>query len=142
VGVRDAVRSKERAAVIVHHLGPDAVSRMAPVDLSHATEEPASPIGYFDFHDCVCGIGSFIGEPPWELHTAGDELLHVLAGECELAVIEAGAEHTRRLRAGDLVVVPRGRWHRNQARDGVTMLFLTPREGNQHSRDLPVGDQA
>jgi hypothetical protein len=37
--------------VIVHDLSPDAVRKMAPVDLATATDEPPSPIGYFDFHD-------------------------------------------------------------------------------------------
>jgi mannose-6-phosphate isomerase-like protein (cupin superfamily) len=123
--------------VIVHDLRRDAVSRMTPVDLTAVREEPPSPIGHFDFHGCLCGIGSFMGRPPWELHTAGDELLHILAGECQLTVREVGGEASRTLRTGDLVVIPQGSWHRNDAPDGVTMLFMTPRDGNQHSWDDP-----
>jgi hypothetical protein len=70
--------------VIVHDLSTQAVSAMTPVDLSTAKEEPPTPIGTFDFHGCTCGIGSFSGRPPWELHTEGDELLHILSGETEL----------------------------------------------------------
>ena len=44
----------------------------------------------------------------------------------------------RNLRAGDLVVVPKGCWHRNDAPDGVTMLVVTPREGNQHRWEDPA----
>jgi hypothetical protein len=58
--------------MILHHLGPEAVNAMTRVDLATVTEEPASPIEEFEFHDCTCGIGSFVGRPPWELHTAGD----------------------------------------------------------------------
>jgi mannose-6-phosphate isomerase-like protein (cupin superfamily) len=123
--------------VIVHDLGPDAVSRMTPVDLATAKEEPPSPIGHFDFAGCICGLGSFIGRPPWELHTAGDELLHVLAGECQLTVREADGEISRTLRTGDLVIVPHRCRHSNHAPDGVTMLYMTPRDGNQHSWDDP-----
>ena len=130
--------------MIVHDLSPDAVGEMTRVDLATVTEEPASPIGYFDFHDCVCGVGSFVGRPPWELHPAGDELLHVLSGECELTVREDAGETTRKLAAGDLAIVPRGCWHSNDAPHGVTMFFMTPRDGNQHSwddpdRDTPIG---
>jgi mannose-6-phosphate isomerase-like protein (cupin superfamily) len=126
-----------REAMIAHDLSADAVASMARADLAHATEEPDSPIGSFDFHGCSCGVGSFIGRPPWELHTTGDELLHVLSGECVLTVRDANGEITRTLRPGDLVVVPRGCWHNNDAPDGVTMLFMTPADGNQHSWDDP-----
>ena len=87
--------------MIVHDLSPDAVSKMIPVDLASATEEPPSPIGNFDFHGCLCGVGSFVGRPPWELHPAGDELLHILAGECQLTLREERGEITRTLRTGD-----------------------------------------
>jgi mannose-6-phosphate isomerase-like protein (cupin superfamily) len=127
--------------VIVHDLSPDAVSKMIPVDLASATEEPPSPIGNFEFHGCVCGVGSFVGRPPWELHPAGDELLHILAGECQLTVREERGEITRTLRTGDLVIVPRGCWHSNDAQRGVTMLFMTPREGNRHSWQDPAGQE-
>ena len=123
--------------MIVHDLSADAVRNMIPVDLANATEEPPSPIGYFDFHDCVCGIGSFAGRPPWELHTAGDELLFVLAGQCQLTVFEGSEKDTRILRAGTLAIVPRGCWHNNDAPEGVTMLFMTPRVGNEHSTQTP-----
>ena len=126
--------------MIVHDLSPAAVSKMVRVDLASVTEEPPSPIGYFDFHDCVCGIGSFVGRPPWELHTAGDELLHILAGECVLTVRESGRDITRSLSTGDLAIVPRGQWHNNEAPDGVTMLFMTPRDGNRHSVEDPADE--
>ena len=123
--------------MIVRNVGPEAVKLMTRVDLATVTEEPPSPIGYFDFHDCTCGVGSFVGSPPWELHTSGDELLHILSGASELTVRGEAGETTRLLESGDLVVVPKGSWHRNNASDGVTMLFMTPREGNQHSWEDP-----
>jgi hypothetical protein len=81
--------------MIHHDLSPESVDHMVRVDLATVTEEPPSPIGYFDFHDCICGIGSFVGRPPWQLHTGGDELLHILSGECRLTVREEGTETTR-----------------------------------------------
>lgn len=117
----------------VHDLSVDAVRRMERFDLAEAKNEPSSPIGNFDFHGCVCGVGSFTGTPPWELHTGGDELLHILAGSVELTVLEAEGSVTRRLVAGDLAIVPSGCWHRNVAEQGVTLLFMTPKDGNRHS---------
>lgn len=121
----------------VYELNAAAVGRMTPVDLATLDREPDSPIGYFDFHGCTCGVASFVGQPPWELHTVGDELLHVLAGELVLTVLRDGEEESRRLRQGDVAIVPEGCWHRNNAATGVTMFHMTPRVGGEHSWEDP-----
>jgi mannose-6-phosphate isomerase-like protein (cupin superfamily) len=123
--------------VIVHDLSPEAVRAMTQVDLSQVTSRPGSPIGEHAFHDCRFGIGSFVGCPHWERHNGGDELLFVLAGTSNLSVLEDGEVRTRSVGPGSLVVVPQGRWHSNDAPDGVTMLYITPREGNEHSSTRP-----
>ena len=123
--------------MIVHNLGPDVVRNMVPVDLATVEEEPASPIGRFDFNQSQCGVASFIGSPPWEFHAEGDELLHILSGECQLTVRNADGEEICALKQGDVAVVPRGCWHRNHSPNGVTMLYMTPREGNKHSWSDP-----
>ena len=123
----------------VYELSATAVGRMTRVDIASKDREPDSPIGHFDFHGCICGVASFVGQPPWELHNGGDELLHILAGECEFTVLSGGGEDSRRLHEGDVVVVPQGCWHRSNAAKGVTMLFMTPREGGAHSWDDPRG---
>jgi mannose-6-phosphate isomerase-like protein (cupin superfamily) len=110
---------------------------MTQTDLANASAPPDSPIERFEFHGCDCGVASFKGQPPWELHTAGDELLHILAGSTRLTVRGAGGEVVRQLHPGDLAVVPNGCWHRNYAPDGVTLLFMTPRAGTEHSWDDP-----
>jgi mannose-6-phosphate isomerase-like protein (cupin superfamily) len=124
--------------VRVYDLSPDEVRRMIRVDLAGATEEPASPISAFEFHGCTGGIGSFVGRPPWERHNGGDELLFILSGSSTLTVHEPGGSVSRDLGVGALAVVPRGTWHSNDAPDGVTMLYLTPSERNEHSWDDPT----
>jgi len=123
--------------VIIHDLGPKAVDQMVRVDLASLDQEPASPIGEFMFHGCTCGMASFSGRPPWERHTAGDELLHVLAGESLLTLLRETGPVSRTIRAGELVIVPQGTWHNNDAPDGVAMLYMTPSEGNEHSWERP-----
>ncbi|MGH8986708.1 MAG: hypothetical protein ACRDY6_22985 [Acidimicrobiia bacterium] len=71
----------------VHDLSSRAVDQMLQVDLASLTEPPDSPIGEFRLNDSTCGVGAFVGQPPWECHTRGDELLHVLAGQTELTLI-------------------------------------------------------
>lgn len=127
----------KHAVITVRDLSPEAVAAMAIVDLATVTEEPASEIETFEFHGCRCGVAAFRGRPPWELHTGGDELLHILAGGSRLTVRLPGGDVVRDLRAGDVAIVPKGCWHSNDAADGVTMLYMTPIEGNQHSFDDP-----
>jgi quercetin dioxygenase-like cupin family protein len=122
-----------------HDLGIDAVNLMVRHNLATVDHQPESAIGEFEFHGCTGGVGCFAGQPPWECHTAGDELLLVLAGDTELTVI---GEATQQLRAGDMVIVPGGRWHRNDAPSGVTIFHLTPTEGNEHSWQQPQAASA
>ena len=128
--------------MIVRDLSSRVVDDMPRVNLANATEEPESPIEPFEFHGCFCAVASFVGRPPWERHTTGDELIHVLAGATTLTVREGGFESRRELRAGEIAVVPMGCWHNNNAPDGVTLLFMTPREGNQHSWSDPDSPQS
>jgi mannose-6-phosphate isomerase-like protein (cupin superfamily) len=127
----------EEEQVIVHDLGPESVAGMMQVDLENLNVEPDSPIGNFSFHGCTGGVAAFKGRPPWEFHGAGDELLFILQGRSELTVLEDGGPDSRMLLAGQLAIVPKGHWHSNNAPDGVTMLWITPSEGNEHSFDEP-----
>jgi mannose-6-phosphate isomerase-like protein (cupin superfamily) len=129
------------AAMKVHDLSSEALEKMPPVELATLTEPPSSPIGEFPFNDSTCGIGSFVGQPPWECHTAGEELLHVLAGKSQLTTIDDNGTRSIELGAGSVVVIPRGCWHRNSAPGGVTMLYVTPADRNLHSwaEDDPRG---
>jgi hypothetical protein len=62
-----------------------------------------------------------------------------LAGETELTVFEDGQREAQTLRPGQLAIFPQARWHSNDAPNGVTMLWITPSEGNRHSWDEPIG---
>jgi len=123
--------------VIVYDLSARAVQAMTPVDLAGLDRPPDSPIGQFDFHGCSCGIASFSGRPPWELHEDGDEILHILAGESKLTVLGKDGEVSRTLKPGDLVIVPKGCWHRSHSPKGVTLFHMTPRDGGRHSWEDP-----
>tara|TARA_B110000858_G_scaffold89247_1_gene103077 strand:- start:1039 stop:1425 length:387 start_codon:yes stop_codon:yes gene_type:complete len=119
--------------VIVHKLDDNAVKNFTTIDLATVQEEPESLIGRFGFNQCQCGVASFVGSPPWELHLEGDELLHILSGSCSLTIREEGTEESKILVKGDVAVIPKGCWHRTNAEKGVTMLYMTPQAGNEHS---------
>jgi quercetin dioxygenase-like cupin family protein len=77
------------------------------------------------FNGCMLGITRFSGLTPWERHTEDDELLHVLEGEVEITVLSDTGMDAVAAAAGSVVVVPRGLWHRQHARTGVSLMFVT-----------------
>jgi mannose-6-phosphate isomerase-like protein (cupin superfamily) len=133
------VENSERVPMIaIYDLDPESVANMAQVKLADLRTEPDSPVGNFSFHGCTGGVSAFRGRPPWEFHRGGEEFLFILAGESELTVFENGEREVRTLRAGQLAIVPRASWHSNNAVNGVTMLWITPSDGNEHSWEEPT----
>ena len=84
--------------------------------------------------------GSFIGDSPWERHTAGDELVHVLKGQAELTILFNQEEKILELKAGMVTVVPKGLWHRFHAPHGVTVLTATPQPTDHSKKENPLID--
>ena len=78
------------------------------------------------FRDGSVFAGSFSGNTPWERHRKGDELVHVLDGAATLTIMTDEGPRAFELRAGMLIVVPQGHWHRFEAPGGVTVLSATP----------------
>ncbi|USG62405.1 cupin domain-containing protein [Sneathiella marina] len=81
--------------------------------------------------------GSFDGESPWERHTKGDELVHVLAGQTQLTILGEEGEDVLELQAGMLTVVPKSCWHRFKSPEGVTLLTVTPQPTDHSSAEDP-----
>jgi mannose-6-phosphate isomerase-like protein (cupin superfamily) len=89
------------------------------------------------FRDGGVFAGSFSGESPWERHTKGDELVHILKGAARLTILMDDGPQVLEMRAGMLTVVPQGRWHRFQAPGGVTVLTATPRPTEHSTAEDP-----
>lgn len=83
--------------------------------------------------------GSFSGESKWERHARGDELVHVLDGAATLTIMTADGPRSVELKAGMLVVVPRGHWHRFRVPERVTVLTATPQPTEHTTADDPRG---
>lgn len=82
-------------------------------------------------------VGGFSGDSPWEKHTAGDELVHILKGSAELTILSDDKEQVLIMKAGMVTVVPKGLWHRFRAPDGVTVLTATPHPTDHSTADDP-----
>ena len=95
-------------------------------------EEDAAFAVLAKYRDGGVFAGGFAGESPWERHPEGDELVHVLKGSARLTIMTTEGPEVSELRAGMVIVVPKGRWHRFDAPEGVTVLTVTP-EPTEHT---------
>ena len=69
----------------------------------------------------------FSGHGAWERHPNGDELVQVVEGETIFHIITEDGPHSHVLKAGMLVVVPQGAWHRFESPEGVCLITATPK---------------
>ena len=79
------------------------------------------------------GVMSYTGQTPWERHPGGDELLFALDGEVEVTVLTDDGPVRETVRKGSAFVCPRGLWHRQLARESVSMLYGTATETSEFS---------
>ncbi len=80
-------------------------------------------------YDIAAGPG---GWDHWEMHPAGDELLYLTGGRAEITLEENGARRVEALADGQMLVIPKGAWHRAKVWGPARMLFVTFGHGTEH----------
>ncbi len=88
------------------------------------------------YRDGAIFVGRWAGKSEWERHSVGDEIVMVIGGETTITFLAGDDEASSHLRAGDLVVVPQGTWHRFETPDEVQVLSVTP-QPTEHRSDRP-----
>ncbi|MGH7062138.1 MAG: cupin domain-containing protein [Stellaceae bacterium] len=83
------------------------------------------------YRDSAINLAKFSGEGPWERHPNGDEIVQVVDGAAILHIMLEDGPQSFPIRAGMVVVVPQGSWHRFVAPDGVALMTTTP-QPTQH----------
>ena len=83
------------------------------------------------FRDGNIFIAKFSGTGPWERHPNGDEIVQVVDGATTLHIMFDDGPQSFALRAGMVVIVPQGKWHRFEAPGGVSLMTTTP-QPTQH----------
>ncbi|MFT3806647.1 cupin domain-containing protein [Arenimonas sp.] len=69
----------------------------------------------------------------WERHPAGEELVLLLAGACDLLLeLEQGLQRIHLEQIGDYILIPKGIWHTAHTDRPTRLLFLTPGLGTEH----------
>lgn len=79
------------------------------------------------FRDGNLFTARFAGDGAWERHPNGDELVQVVEGAATLHLMTEDGPQSHALKAGMLVIVPQGVWHRFAAPLGVTLMTATPK---------------
>ena len=88
------------------------------------------------YRDGAIFVGHWAGRSEWERHTVGDEIVMVVDGATTIFFLDGETEHEATLRAGELVVVPQGTWHRFETPEAVKVLSVTP-QPTDHTADRP-----
>jgi len=77
------------------------------------------------------------GTDHWERHLTGDELVHILDGAETLEIVcDDGPPKSFEIRAGMIVVIPQGAWHRSYSSEGTTAMTATPFPGEHVELDV------
>lgn len=90
------------------------------------------------FHSFGLYRGIYIGgiamrkSTGWERHPAGDEVLTLLSGQCDIILDENGVETIVALTPGKSALIPQGVWHRMVINTPGELLFMTPGDTTEH----------
>jgi len=121
------------------------MTQASVINLNHALTELArssknNPEYAFaqlsSFGNGAAFITQFSGTSPWERHVNGDEFVYVVDGNTNMTIFTDGHVQNSRLSSGDIMIVPRGVWHRFET-SGMKLLSLTPLPTDVAHSDQP-----
>jgi mannose-6-phosphate isomerase-like protein (cupin superfamily) len=102
-----------------------------------ADESAAAFAEIAGYRDCGVFVGHWAGTTEWERHSVADELVMVLDGATTIFFLDNDSEEAAPLAAGDVVIVPRGTWHRFETPHEVSLMSVTP-QPTDHSSTTPL----
>ena len=91
-----------------------------------------------EYRDGGIYVAHYSGYSEWERHVNGDEFVQVLDGETTLILLSGEKELRNELSSGQMLVIPKGVWHRFESPIGVKVMTITP-QPTEHSIDKPNG---
>lgn len=91
-----------------------------------------------EYRDGGIYVAHYSGYSEWERHVNGDEFVQVLDGETTLILLSGEKEKRNELSSGQMLVIPKGVWHRFESPIGVKVMTITP-QPTEHSIDKPNG---
>jgi len=119
---------------------PDAIANLTfyarRTPTTTAEESSAAFAEVADYRDGGVFVGHWAGATEWERHPVADEIVMVLEGATTIFFLDADGEESAHLGSGDLVIVPRGTWHRFETPNDVKLMSVTP-QPTDHSSTSP-----
>jgi mannose-6-phosphate isomerase-like protein (cupin superfamily) len=109
---------------------------MDPIDLDDVLasfDDAWSPRIVTRVNDYDIRLARFAGEHVWHVHQDTDEFFLVLEGEIEIGLRDP-QERVVTLSRGQVLVVPRGTFHKPSSKQGASVLLVEP------AGTLTVGD--
>ena len=91
-----------------------------------------------EYRDGGIYVAHYSGFSEWERHLNGDEFVQVLDGETTLILLNENQEQLNELSSGQMLVIPKGVWHRFESPCGVKIMTITP-QPTEHRTERPVG---
>jgi mannose-6-phosphate isomerase-like protein (cupin superfamily) len=88
------------------------------------------------FRDGNIFSAKFAGDGAWERHPNGDELVQVVDGSTTLHIMTEDGPQSHQLKAGMVVIVPQGAWHRFHSPEGVSLVTATPKPTEHLTVDI------
>ena len=79
------------------------------------------------FRDGNIFSAKFSGDGAWERHPNGDELVQIVDGSATLFIMTDDGAKSYPVKAGMMIIVPQGTWHRFHSPDGVSLMTATPK---------------
>lgn len=119
---------------------PNAIDALTFLEARTPTTTPEESAGAFaelaKFRDGGIYVGHWAGASEWERHGVADEIVMVVDGETTIFFRDGDRETSAPLGRGDVVVVPRGTWHRFETPQAVKLVSVTP-QPTDHSPTSP-----
>lgn len=114
-----------------HIVGYDSHLNARQYESEHDLSEPVEGITF--------GVAIMSESAPHggERHLGGDEVLYLIDGRARL-VFTDDPDPVVELRPGDVVVVPKGLWHRVEILEPCHLVYLTPGHSNEIRSPIPA----
>jgi quercetin dioxygenase-like cupin family protein len=124
-------REKKLVAVLDFNAALARLTQFARTPTSPEADRRKGLAHLAPYRDGGIFASKFSGTGGWERHPAGDEIVYIVEGATLLRLMTDDGPQDHQLRAGMMMVVPRGVWHRFESAAGVTLMAVTP-EPTEH----------
>lgn len=105
-------------------------------DMAFGNEANEAFVEVAPYRNGAVYVSYYSGSSEWERHPHGDELVMVLDGETTIVLLMDAVEERFSLTENELIVVPKGVWHRFEGSRQLRAMTITP-QPTDHRLETP-----